>query len=44
MNNASWINNDVQQAIGMRQRAYETKRRINKEETIAEYIASRREV
>ena len=40
----SWINNDVKQAIGRRQRAYETKRRINSEETVAEYIAARREV
>ena len=34
---------DVKQAIGRRQRAYETKRRINNEETIAEFIATRRE-
>ena len=40
----SWINNDVKQALGMRQRAYEIKRRINNEETVAEYIAGRREV
>ena len=38
------INNDVKQAIERRQRAYETKRRINNEETIAEFIAARREV
>ena len=44
INNPSWINNDVKQAIGRRQRAYETKRRINNEETIAEFIAARREV
>ena len=31
INNPSWINNDVKQAIGTRQRAYETKRRINNE-------------
>ena len=29
INNPSWINNDVKQAIGRRQRAYETTRRIN---------------
>ena len=44
INNRSWINNDVKQAIGRRQRAYETKRRINNEETIAEFIPARREV
>ena len=44
INNPSWINNDVKQAIGRRQRAYETKRRINNEETIVEFIAARREV
>ena len=44
INNPSWIYNDVKQAIGRRQRAYETKRRINNEETIAEFIAARREV
>ena len=44
INNPSWINNDVNQAIGRRQRAYETKRRINNEETVAEYIAARRQV
>ena len=44
INNPSWINNDVKQAIGRRQRAYETKRRINNEETFAEFIAARREV
>ena len=37
-------NNDVKQAIGRRQRANETKRRINNEETVAEYIAARRQV
>ena len=41
INNPSWINYDVKQAIGRRQRAYETKRRINNEETIAEFIAAR---
>ena len=44
INNPSWINNGVKQAIGMRQRAYETKRRINNEETVAEYISARRQV
>ena len=44
INNPSWINNDVKYAIGWRQRAYETKRRINNLETIAEFIAARREV
>ena len=44
INNPLWINNDVKQAIGRRQRAYETKRRINNEETIAEFIAAIREV
>ena len=34
----------VKQAIGRRQRAYETKRRINNEETVAEYIAARKQV
>ena len=43
-NNSSWINNDVKQAIGRRQRAYETKRRIINQETVAEYIAARRQV
>ena len=38
------INNDVKQAIGRRQRAYKTKKKINNEETIAEFIAARREV
>ena len=37
INNPSWINNDVKQAIGRRQRAYETKRKINNEETVTEY-------
>ena len=32
------------QAIGRRQRAYETKRRINNEETVAEHIAAWRQV
>ena len=44
INNPSWINNVVKQAIGRRQRAYEAKRRINSEETIAEYIEVRRQV
>ena len=44
INNPSWINNDVKQAIGRRQRAYETNRRINNEETVAEYIAAWRQV
>ena len=44
INNPSWINNDVKQAIGRRQRGYETKRRIKNEETITEFIAARREV
>ena len=44
INNPSWIINDVKQAIGRRQRAYETKRRINNEETVAEYIAARTQV
>ena len=35
INNPSWINNDVKQANERRQRAYETKRRINNEETVA---------
>ena len=39
INNPSWINNHVKQSIGRRQRAYETKRRINNEETVTEYIA-----
>ena len=43
INNPSWINNDVKQAIGRRQRAYATKRRINNEETVAEYMAARRQ-
>ena len=38
INNPSWINNDVKQAIGRRKRAHEAKRMINSEETIAEYI------
>ena len=37
------INNVVKQAVGRRQRAYETKWRINNEENIAEFIAARRE-
>ena len=44
INNPSWINNDVKQDIGRRQRAYETKRWINNECTITEFIAARREV
>ena len=43
INNPSWINN-VKQAIKRRQRAYETKRMISNEETIAEFIAARRDV
>ena len=43
-NNPSWINNDVKQAIGRRQRPYETKRRTNNEETVAEYIEAKRPV
>ena len=39
IDNLSWINNDVKQAIRRWQRAYETKRRINNEETVAEYLA-----
>ena len=42
--NLSWINNDFKQAIGRRQRAYEIKRRISNEETVAEYIAAKRQV
>ena len=44
INNPSWINKDVKQAIGRRQRANETNRRINNEETVAEYIAAKRQV
>ena len=44
INNPLWINNDVKQANGRRQRAYETKRRINSKETIAEYIEAKRQV
>ena len=44
INNPSWINNDVKQASGRRQRAYETKRRTNNEETVAEYIEAKRQV
>ena len=44
INNPSCINNDIKQAIGRRQRAYETKTRINNEETVAEYIAAGRQV
>ena len=44
INNLSWINDDVKQAIRRRQRAYETKLRINNEESIVEFIAARREV
>ena len=44
INNLSWINNDVKQAIGRRERAYEKKRRINNEESIAEFIVAIREV
>ena len=33
INNPSWTNNDVKEAIGRRQRAYETKRKTNNEET-----------
>ena len=35
INNPSWIDNDVKQAIGRRQRAYAAKTMINREETIA---------
>ena len=42
--NPSWLNNDVKQAIGRRQRAYETKRMINNEETVAEYTEAKRQV
>ena len=44
INNPSWINNDVKQAIGRRQRAYEAKRMINNEETVAEYTEAKRQV
>ena len=44
INTPSGINNDVKQAIGRRQRAYETKIRINNEETVAGYIAARTQV
>ena len=44
INNPSWINNDVKQALGRRPKAYETKRRINNEETVAEYIEAKRQV
>ena len=44
INNPSWINNDVKEAIGRRRRAYETKRRINNEETVAEYIEAKRQI
>ena len=40
INNRSWINNDVKQAIGRRQRAYKTKRRINNVETVADFNAA----
>ena len=32
INNPSWINNDIKQAIGRRQRAYEQKERSTKKE------------
>ena len=38
INNPALINNDVKEAIGRRQRAYEAKRMINSEVSIAEYI------
>ena len=41
ISNPSWINNNVKQAIG---RIYETKRAINNEETVAEYIEAKRQV
>ena len=44
INNPLWIINYVKQVIGRRQRTYETKRRINNEETVSEYIAARRQV
>ena len=44
INNPSWINNDVKQAILRRQTAYETKRMINIEETITKYIEAKRQV
>ena len=44
INNPSWINNTVKQAIGRRQRAYEIKRMINNEETVAEYTKAKRQV
>ena len=44
INNPSWLNNDVKQDVRRRQRAYEAKRMINSEETIAEYIEAIRQV
>ena len=44
INNELWIKNDIKQAIGRRQRADDAKRRINSEETMAEYIEARRQV
>ena len=44
INNPSWINDNVKRAIGWSQRAYESKRWINNEETVTEYIAARRQV
>ena len=44
INNPSWVNNDVKQVIGRRQSAYEAKKMMNSEETIAEYIEARRQV
>ena len=44
INNPPWINIDVKQAIGRRQRAYEAKRMINNAETIAEHIEAKRQV
>ena len=38
------LQNDVKQAIGRRQRAYEAKRRINNEKTIAEYAEAKQQI
>ena len=41
INNPLWINNDVKQAIGRRQTAYETNRRINNNNNNNNFIETR---
>ena len=44
INNPSWINNDVNQAIAKRQRAYQDSKLNNTEESNAKYATAKKQV